>query len=65
MKVRVWRVCWLCGESFEGTYKSRYCSNAHRQAAYRNRRDEKILQTGPELNQLTIEKMRKGIYSED
>jgi len=40
MKIRVWRVCRLCGVSFEGTYKSRYCSNAHRQAAYRNRRDE-------------------------
>ena len=37
MRIKVSRKCKFCGQVFTGTYKSRYCSNAHRQAAYRRR----------------------------
>jgi hypothetical protein len=37
MTVKVDCKCRYCGVIFPGTYKSRYCCNAHRQAAYRNR----------------------------
>lgn len=37
MTVTVDCTCLYCGITFPGTYKSRYCKNAHRQAAYRDR----------------------------
>jgi hypothetical protein len=30
--------CQFCGQLFEGNYNSRYCSPAHKQAAYRERK---------------------------
>ena len=37
MNIKVSRQGRFCGQVFTGTYKSRYCSNAHKQAAYRRR----------------------------
>ena len=52
MKIPVSRECWLCGDAFMGTYKSRYCTDAHRQKAYRQRC--KIIANESILDQWTI-----------
>jgi hypothetical protein len=39
MRLRVKRICQYCEREFIGTLKSKWCCNAHKQAAYRMRRD--------------------------
>ena len=34
----VTRICAYCGQAYTGALRSRYCSDAHRQAAYRERK---------------------------